>query len=258
MSSVRERRESISRDLDAFVSRLHDLKAIRWSLPTSNDGWDIRHLAAHVANTTASLNHQLRIIVQPGIAAAFKSGEPVTFESDPDAIIGSLTINRNALISTLAEFTNEHLTMETGDPSLPIVMSGEIALNFLTCEMGLHLYDLNAALGQGSAGLSGVTIEATANVFEITMIPLANANEIKPDAPLSFHFTGSLVDTWVTWTGKTWVTKNIEGIPSTRVQSDDTALVLFICGRIPANGNQLGVTGNRAALAQFKTWIPGP
>jgi uncharacterized protein (TIGR03083 family) len=258
MSSVRERRESVSRDLDSFLARLHDLRTPQWNLPTPCKGWEIRHLAAHLSGTTALMNSKLILVVQPNIAAAHLTGDDVTADSEHEDIITSLTTNRNALIATLAEFTEDHLTAETGEESTFMVNSGETWLDLATTEAGLHLYDINAALDHGSAGLSSVSLEATNDTYATAMVQIANFTEAKPDTPVSFHFDGDLVDRWMTWTGNEWVPNEVHGTPVTRIHADDSILILFLVGRISPTDHRLGLSGNREPLLTFKTWVPGP
>jgi uncharacterized protein (TIGR03083 family) len=258
MTTLRARRDSVTRDLDAFLSRLHDLNASQWHLPTPNKGWEIRHLAAHLSGTVAFMNEQLRRIVNPDLAAALQQGDAVNEDSPHDRIIGSLTVNRNAIVATLAELTEDLLTAENGDEAVFFAPTGELYLNLATCEAGLHLYDISAALDHGSAGLSIAAVTAGDAVFGAAMAKIGNRNEIKPDHPVTFHFNGSIVNRFLSWTGAEWVDSRHDSVPLTTIQADDTALVLFACGRIPATDHRIGVSGDRDAVQQFKSWIPGP
>jgi uncharacterized protein (TIGR03083 family) len=258
MATLRQRRESVSKDLDAFISRLHGLNASQWNLPTPNKGWEVRHLAAHLAGTVGFMSGKLRLIVQPDFANSWKEGDAVTEDSPHEAIISSLTINRNAIVATLAELTEDMLDQETGEEALFFAPTADLYLNLATVEAGLHLYDLFAAVDRGSAGLSTPAIEAGAATFGSAMAAFGNRNEIKPDKPLSFHLHGTTIDRYLTWTGAEWHDNPPGEEPLTTVQADDTVIVLFVCGRIPADDHRLGVQGDKEALATFKTWIPGP
>jgi uncharacterized protein (TIGR03083 family) len=258
MTTLRARRDSVTRDLDAFLSRLHDLNSNQGNLPTPNEGWEIRHLAAHLSGTVAFMNDKLRRIVNPDIAAALQQGNAVNEDSPHEDIIESLTINRNAIVATLAELTEDLLSAETGDEAVMFAPTGDLYLNLATCEAGLHLYDINAALDHGSAGLSVVAVAAGDDVFGSVMAKIGNMNNAKPDRPVTLHFNGSIVNRYLSWTGSEWVDNVHDSIPVTTIQADDTSLVLFACGRIPATDHRLGITGDREAVLQFKTWIPGP
>lgn len=45
--------------------------------------------------------------------------------------------------------------------------------------------------------------------------------------------------------------------PAAIVDGDDTAIVLFALGRIPADDARLSVTGDAAVAERFKAWLPG-
>jgi hypothetical protein len=42
------------------------------------------------------------------------------------------------------------------------------------------------------------------------------------------------------------------------VQGDESAIALFICGRIKATDHRLGVRGDRDVAGTFKEYVPGP
>lgn len=258
MSSLTIRRGAVVRDLDAFISRLHSLNLSQWRLQTPDEGWEVRHLASHLVGTVAYLAGMLDNIVKPELPPTRTTAQNVTPDSSGEQIITSLTLNRNTLFATLAEMTEDDLGKVADSPTRMFTPTGELYLDMSVFEAGVHRYDLDYSVDRGSAGLDDTTVRSMDTMFGGNMVLFATGSETKPQAPVSFHFNGSLVQHYLTWDGKEWFDYPADHIPVTTIQGDDSALALFICGRIPASDHRLGIRGDRAAVERFKTFVPGP
>ncbi len=252
------RRASI-RDLDAIVSRLHELAPEDWERATPDKGWTVRHLAAHLTGTMSFLTNVLGdiIAVRLGHVPTTETGTEVTAESERHAIIASLTQHRNAYFHTISAMEDSDLAAEvTGGTMFP--RTGQLYLVLATSEFGVHRFDLEASQGEHDAGLSQEAILACDEIMISNMALFATGTGEHPDHPVSFVFAGSLVDRRLTWDGESWSMVEVDGVPDVRLQGDDSALALFIFGRLGVDSDRLGITGDRELAAAFKTYVPGP
>ena len=252
-------RRAAIRDLDAIISRLHELTAEEWERPTPDEGWNVRHLAVHLTETIPFMTNILGeiIAIRLGQVPTTETGMVVSVESECDQIIASVTEHRNAFFHTIALMEEADLTAEApGGTALP--RTGQLYLALATAEFGLHRFDLEESQDDTETGLSDEAIIATNEVMISNMALFATGTGKHPDHPLSYVFAGSLVDIRLTWDGKSWSLDEVEGLPEVRFQGDDSALALFICGRIGIDSDRLGIEGDREAAVQFKTYVPGP
>ncbi len=252
------RRASI-RDLDAIISRLHELAPEDWERETPDKGWTVRHLAAHLSGTISFLTNILGeiIAIRLGHVPTTETGIEVTAESKRHEIIASLTQQRNAYFHTVSAMEDSDLTAEAAGGTM-FPRTGQLYLVLSTSEFGVHRFDLEASQGEHDAGLSQEAILACDEIMISNMALFATATGEHPDHPVSFMFAGSLVDRRLTWDGESWSMVEVSGVPDVRFQGDDSALALFIFGRIGVESDRLGITGDRAVAAQFKTYVPGP
>ena len=263
-------REAAIRDLDAIIARLRGLSAADWDRPTPDEGWTIRHLAVHLTETIPFLTGVLGeiIAVRLGEPPTTEAGDLVTLDFPTDAIAAAFTQDRNAFFHTI-------MAMEEGDLATTVPggngadRSGSLYLALSTAEAGLHRFDLEAALGAADAGLDAQAILACDELRPAMMAGIATNVGKHPDDPVSFVFRGTLFDRRLTWTGSEW-TQDIEpeegsAIHEIRVHGDDSAVMLFVYGRIRVEGPgsdrlRFGDDSahDRELAAQFKTFVPGP
>jgi uncharacterized protein (TIGR03083 family) len=258
MSSLTIRQNAAIRDLDAFIARLHGLTASQWHLPTPDKGWEVRHLASHLVGTASYMTSMLRKIVTVPNDPTGPQPANVTPDSPGEDIITSLTHARNMLSTTLAEMTDDDLERVADTPTRMFSPTGELYLNMVVFETGIHRYDLDASVDRGSAGLDETTVRAIDAMFGANMPVIAATSASKPDEPVAYHFNGSLIQRYLTWDGQEWRDRQVEAVPLTTIQASDTVLALFICGRIPADDRRLGIRGDKSAAEMFKTYVPGP
>jgi len=252
-------REASIRDLDAIISRLHELEPEDWDRATPDEGWSVRDLAVHLTETIPFMTNILGEIIalRLGQRPTMEAGMEVTTDSETDTIIASVTEYRNAYFHTVAFMEEADLTAEVpGGQMFP--RTGQLYLGLATSEFGLHRFDLEASQGAPNAGLSDDTINAANEIMAANMAFFANGTGKHPEHPVSYVFAGSLVDCRLTWDGTRWSLDEIAGVPEVRFQGDDSALTLFIFGRIGVDSDRLGIEGDREIAAQFKTYVPGP
>lgn len=160
-----------------------------------------------------------------------------------------------SLLGELERLTPDDLarSVPLGYATVPV----QIAIQIFAFESGVHGNDLAWALGEERALPSDV-IEATA-LFLMAAFPLfAAAATVRPPSDLGYVVRGSAAEFRLAYSGAGW---ELGGTLPTRVctiTGDDSAVLLFALGRIPAGHPSLNVAGERAAASQFKTYFPGP
>lgn len=258
MSDLETARQAVIRDLDATIGRLD---VADWERQTPNEDWLVRDLAAHLVGTTASANEAIEKIVQGGQARAVPISESadVTASSRHAEIISALTLQRNALFHTLSRLGPDDLATEVeGAAPIDTAMDGQALVSGIVMEFGLHRFDLEWALGEHNAGLSTETVVAIDAFFGARLVTIGDEGAAQPEVPAGFHVAGALIDRSVSWDGDRWA----DGIPPlspvVRITGDDSALALFLCGRVGIDDPRLEIEGDRDLAARFKTFVPGP
>lgn len=256
-------RHAAIRDLDAIISRLHGLDTEDWNRPTPNEGWAIRDLAAHLSTSVRALTERLASIVtdrtgQPIELDDAVDVEPITPDETPVRLIASLTHHRNVLRHVLIALNDEDMETSVESASVPSYPSnGRAQLTACVFEFGFHRYDLDASLDERDAGLPSETIIATDDLYASRMVEIATRDGKKPSAPIAYHFAGALIDRWLTWNGSEWTSTIGDTTNAVSIQGDESAIALFLCGRIAADDRRLGVRGDMASAKAFKRYVPG-
>jgi len=262
-------RESAIRDYDAIIARLRGLSPRDWERPTPDEGWSIRHLVVHLTQTVPFLTDVLGdiIAVRRGEKPTTEAGDVVGMESSADEIVAAFTQDRNAFYHTINAMEDADLETIVPGGGGGFARSGALYLALSMIESGVHRFDLESALGAADAGLDDQTILACDAVLPANMARIATGIGKHPDEPVSYRFTGSLFDRRLTWTGDAWTQDEepSEGVHEIRLHGDDSAIMLFLYGRIKVDGpgsNRLrfgnGSAHDRDLAAQFKTFVPGP
>ena len=257
-------RHAAVRDLDAIIARLHSLGADDWHRDTPNDGWEVRHLIAHLVGSVAKLTDRLSQVViartgEPILMDDLVDTEAVTPDTAPDRLIVSLTHQRNQVRHVLITLEDEDLEAMIADATIPAAQAtGGWQLEACVFEFGVHRYDLDAALDERVAGLPVEAIAAANDLYGSRLVEIATREGATPSAPVAFHLDGAVIDQWLTWNGSAWSDRPVDGVPVVHLQGEESALALFLCGRIPADDRRLGIRGSRTEAAKFKTYAPGP
>lgn len=261
MTDLEIGRQAVIRDLDATIARLHGLEPDDWERQTPNEGWQVRHLAAHLVETTASANKALETYVQGGeapVVAISESGD-VTASSRHAEIVSALTLQRNALFHTLSRLQAADLEGQASQAEFDsTALAGQVALSRIVMEFGLHRFDLEWSLGEHYAGLSTETVVAIDAFYGSHLASISDGASTHPPEPAGFHVAGALIDRSVSWDGDRWVEGIPAPVPVVRITGDDSSLALFLCGRIDADDSRLEIEGDQVLAAQFKTFVPGP
>lgn len=261
MTDLETGRQAVIRDLDATIGRLHGLEPEDWERQTPNRGWQVRHLAAHLVETTASANKALEQLVQGGEAPAVPVSESrdVTASSRHAEIVSALTLQRNALFHTLSRLGTADLEGQASQAaSADTSLAARAALSRIVMEFGLHRFDLEWSLGEHYAGLSTEAVVAIDAFYGSQLASIGDEASTHPPSPAGFHVAGALIDRSVTWDGDRWVEGIPASVPVVRISGDDSSLALFLCGRIEANDSRLEIEGDQELAARFKTFVPGP
>lgn len=260
MLTIEGGRFAALRDLDATLSRLRSLPAEDWTRPTPCEGWELRHLAEHLADTPQRLADRFaQLITQRGGEVPPLDELPEEHPDDPNqANLSHATVGRNhfALVTGMLAPEDADAILGEPQPGRPATTSARL-MTTAALEFGLHRYDVEAALGVES----GLTVDAVAAADAILgagLARLATASGQRPDAPLSYELRGDQVSRTLTWTGEQWTTDPAPDVPTTRISGDDDALALFLCGRIPATADALTIDGDPDTAGRFKTYVPGP
>ena len=260
MLTIEGGRFAALRDLDATLSRMRSLRPADWERQTPCVGWQVRHLAAHLAETTRRFASTFLPLVKSRTFPAPTAEEPSQERPDdpPDAIVARATLGRNQFASITALLSPEDAETQLGEPApdRPPRTAARM-MTVAALEFGVHRSDLEAALGI-SPGLTEEAIAAADAILGAGLARIATASGEAPETPLRYELLGDRIDRTLTWTGDAWTTDTALDVPTTRITADDAALALFLCGRIPATSDTLTITGDRAAAARFKTYVPGP
>lgn len=250
MAGLEDTRKHILRDLDAFIERLEAAPEADWDRPVRCEGWVVRDLANHVAMGPR---------VMSACIDAMRRGEttpPALPEFPPlsgrDEILASLREARQVAGSTLDSLTESDLTGMCPFPFATV--PGFIALPIMYFEQGVHLNDLEWALGN-EVPMSPELVETTTMVASGMLPNLGQA----PDKPVAFKLSGSSVALTLAHRDGAWQMAEDASLPTAVVEGrDDSAILLFAIGRIGADHPSLTVKAEPELAAKFKTYFPGP
>jgi uncharacterized protein (TIGR03083 family) len=251
-------RETATTNLDGFIDRLQSLSTQQWQAQTPDEGWEVRHLAAHLVGTVGYMTGMLNKIVTPAEDPAAPQPADVTPESSTSDIIANLQIARHRHVDALAKLTETDLAKLADNPNPYFTPNGDLYLTMAVFESGIHRYDLEFALDPANATLDPVTIQAIDSMYGGNLPTMAGMSEITPDTPLGYRFSGSEVQHDLAWNGEKWIAEPLANVPVATIQGSDAALALFMTGRIPADDPQLQIDGDRTIAGQFKSFVPGP
>ncbi len=124
------------------LSRMRSLRPADWDRQTPCAGWQVRHLAAHLAETTRRLAGNFLPIVVGRTYPAPTTEEPGDERSDipPDAIIAHATLGRNQFASITALLSPDDAGTSLGDPA-PKRPARTVArvMTVAALEFGLHI-----------------------------------------------------------------------------------------------------------------------
>lgn len=249
------RRRGTLQDFDALIETLDTMHVDAWEAKVPCEGWNVRDLAVHLTGTIPFLESRLATFVETGMESGL---EQVPAETPPDAVVAALRERRDAIAKQLERLTEADLNNSSREPQTFLAQTPELYLDLATFEAAIHRNDLDVALGDVEAPISDHGLAAIDAILGSNMVNFAQMMGVPPASPLSIEFTAPSSTHTLTWTGSAWSDTPAEGVRAARIAGTDTAVMRFICGRIPADDPLLSVDGEIAVARQFKTFVPGP
>lgn len=254
MIDLETARSAVVREAYDYAARLRALDEGLWSTPTRCAGWTVRDLAIHLVGASDAQacaldrmrdeSHASPAIARPGLADAAAS----RILDDLDAGVAHLA----AAIESL----------QPGDLDrqcpLPLgLLPGVVALQIITFEHGLHANDLRWALGD-EAPLAGDVVRAAAAAMGAALPLLAQRSQSRPADGMCYRLRGDTVALAYVAADGGWRLWHGDSAPTTEIAGDDSSVMLFAMGRIPATHPALHVAGDLAGAQRFKEYFPGP
>lgn len=246
------------RDFGAIIDRLDSLPDRDWSRPVRCTDWRVTDLAAHLVGASRGQAEGLRR------AAAGTTGlaplDPPA-GGDPRELMAALKDGRDRLMSALRDLPPRALAAAV---PLPFgLLPAPVALQIVALEYGFHRNDLDWAL-DGEPPL-GPDIAAT--LLEITpgLLPMLAAGTPvsqpgqPPAGPVTFRLLAPAARLQAAYADGAWSVGPDPGDAQGAcvISGDDSAVALFIMGRIGGGHPTLRVT-DQAEASAFKHYFPGP
>ena len=245
-------RQAILRELDAAVGRLEAVAPQDWDRPTRCEGWTVRHVAKHLNGGPAIMSEAFTRMNQ-GVSEA--GGMPgIQLGDDPGEIIGALRSSRARLADVLGTLTPDGIQAPC---PLPFgTFPGFVALHILTMEMGVHHSDIQAALGEElplPADITDATILLSSNFHAIAEPPTE-----QPEDGIAYRITSPSASIALVRRDGSWEAGEDPSARTCEIGGDDSAVALFVMGRIPADHAWLTVGSEPELAGKFKAYFPGP
>ncbi len=251
MLSVDEVHRAVRREWGRVLAALEPLDDAALAAPTRCTGWTVLDLARHTAWGTSMEADALRR-ARTG-AGGVAQGR--------DADVGAAAV-RAALREAVDALLHE-LDRGAVAPDVPLALpTGAVpalfGLHVFVLEAGVHADDLAAALGRDEPMAPDV-VDATAVVLSAALPALAALAGEGAEAPRSgtvVSVDGPNVALRCAFVDGAWSAVDGSVEPTARVAGDDdTSVLRFALGRIPASDTRVHVS---AEAADFKRWFPGP
>lgn len=246
-------RRAILSNWDVVVKRLESAPQDDWNRPVRCVGWKVRDLAAHIAWGQAMEAEALHRMRQNNSNPA--SGWGPEADRDPSAILDAIRSSRDQL-----SHEPQALTPEALDGLCPLPYGSypaTFALQIFTMKAGVHHNDLVWAIGDEEP-LAADVINAATVVLSVALPFFAQAATEQPDEGSSYQLSGPSVGINLEYKESTWEIGASDNEATCKISGDDSTIILFALGRIPANHPGLTNTGNRALAEKLKTYFPGP
>lgn len=251
-------RAATERDFNAIISRLDGLAERDWSAPVRCAGWQVTDLAAHVVGASRGQAEGLRRAAA-GVTEIARLDPSA--EREPRALLAALKDGQDQLMAALGHLPQEALG---GGVPLPFgLLPAPVALQIVPLEYGFHRNDLDWAMGD-QVPLSGDVASTLLDIVPGLLPMLAGGTPVstagaRPQEPVAFRLVAPGARLLAAYTGDTWsiVPGADRGTVTCEISGGDSALALFVMGRIGADHPDLTVSAPDAAAA-FKAYFPGP
>jgi uncharacterized protein (TIGR03083 family) len=250
--------KSTERDFTAILSRFEQLADGDWERPVRCVGWTVADLAQHLVEASHGQAEGLRRAADGRTELAALDGPPT------DSIEGrleALRSGREQLLTALQELPDAALA---GVIPLPFgLLPAPVALQIVPLEYGFHRNDLEWALGneeQLNDDIAGALLGLAPNLLPILAggTPVSDPGEA-PQRPMAYRLEAPATTFTVAFDGAVWTAgdESARSAGTCGISGDDSALALFIMGRLPAGHSSLQ-TNDLATAARFKHYFPGP
>jgi uncharacterized protein (TIGR03083 family) len=250
-SAADRTRDAVDRDWGSAVDRLAVLDDDGWATPTRCAGWTVADLVRHTVWGVSMEADALRRVrlAEDGTA----DGLDLPRDTPPTELLARLREARSDLVDELGQVA--------ADPGRPAPMPyGDVpvsaVLDVFVMEAAVHAGDVAHALG-ADVPLEPDAVAATAAVLA-AFFPVFAANSTSPPADgTTFALAGSSVRLAGGWTDGALQMGDVDA-PAVSVTGEDSPVLLFALGRLPADDPRLTVTGDAGLARAFKTYVPGP
>jgi uncharacterized protein (TIGR03083 family) len=242
------------RELDGFVARVDALGDADWTRPVRCEGWHVGDLVHHMAWAAAAQSTALENL---NACSAERVARDI-----PAAGVGTPAEDGPELRRQVTRMRRALAALDTADMERPCpmpfgVMPGAVALHLTAAEAGIHRNDLLWALGD-EAPLDADVVVALTVIMSNALPSLAGALGADPGHGIGYRLQGETVDYRLHRSDSTWTAGDDTYEPDCIVSGDDTAVTLFVMGRIPASHRSLVIAGDAGLASRFKAFFPGP
>lgn len=243
----------ITREILAVLERLERASNDDWATRTRCTDWTVEDVARHIA-WGQSFEAEAVTKALAGITDA-SLGRVVDASADRPGIVAAIRANHAELLAALDSVTEDQLgaLCPIGYADVPIAF----AVNIFAFEAGVHGNDLGWALGD-ERPLPVDVITATAAVLGASWPGFAAAATRSPDGATGYRLASSNVAYQMAWDRGGWSYDGDLPERTCRIDGDDSSILLFGLGRIPADHPSIGVSGARELVDDFKVFFPGP
>ena len=244
----------LEREWGSVTRLLADLDPTRWGTATRCAGWDVADLTRHTVWGVSMEADALRRMVAGDEDPA--DGVTMPEDSAPEALregLGRAVDDLCRRVRTLTEVPADALVpMPYGQVPLPAV------LDVFVFEAAIHASDFADAVGEDRP-LAADVVPSVVAVLQGFLPMMASATTARLPVGCSFALEGPTVRLQGRWDdGPGLVMDGADLEPTMTVRGDDSSVLLFALGRIPADHPSLEVRGSARLAREFKQIVPGP
>ena len=249
----------LEREWGSVTRLLAALEPARWRTATRCAGWDVADLARHTVWGVSMEADALRRMAAGDQGPA--DGITLPDDSTPDVLLDALRDAVDDLcrrVRSLPDVSGDALVpMPYGPVPLPAV------LDVFVFEAAVHASDFADAVGEDRPLAADVVAPVVA-VLDGFLPMMASATTAELPVGCSFALVGSTVRLRGHWDEGTGLVMGGDdpaadgSEPTMTVRGDDSSVLLFALGRLPADHPSLDVRGSARLAREFKQIVPGP
>lgn len=249
---LRELRLVGVRELDLLIDRFASLGDGDWERRTRCQGWAILDLGRHISNEPLLYGEALLRLAQGVTEPGDKPPEGV----DPGGIVTMLREGRAVLDDAMSQLTEESLNRVAPYPFRRQGLPGEVAVQAPAWEFGIHRNDLEWAIGD-EAPLPHDVVRVISPLVRWLMPFYAARSAERPAGSTAYRLKGEVFDMRLAYQDGSWGAATAD-TEECVIAGGDSAVLLFVHGRIPWNHPSLEIGGRKSLAADFKRFFPGP